>query len=310
MLVAQALRDRRDGTPKRKSWRDAQCFNGVALAVDALAGGRKLVVVGERHGDDQGLLEDYPAARRRHRGPPRTRLTHFAVGTHIVLMPIVIRPATLAFDPSGTPFSEKFGDVYHSAESGPDQARHVFLHGNALPPRWAGTHVYTILETGFGLGLNFMATCAAWRSDPKRCRQLHFVSVERHPFVREDLVTLHARYPEFSGESAAICAAWPPAIAGVHRLHLDDGRITLTLMFADVIDALRDLRLGADAFYLDGFAPDRNPQMWSPAVMKGLARLARPGAVGRGLIGDGVRCGERLGHRLVLGGEVDEQASL
>jgi tRNA 5-methylaminomethyl-2-thiouridine biosynthesis bifunctional protein len=205
-------------------------------------------------------------------------LTHIAGGTHIGSMPIVIRPATLAFDPSGTPFSEKFGDVYHSAESGPDQARHVFLHGNGLPHRWAGTHAFTIVETGFGLGLNFMATCAAWRSDPKRCLRLHFVSVERHPFVREDLVTLHARYPEFSGESAAICAAWPPAIAGVHRLHLDDGRITLTLVFADVIDALRDLRLGADAFYLDGFAPDRNPQMWSPAVMKALARLARPGA--------------------------------
>jgi tRNA 5-methylaminomethyl-2-thiouridine biosynthesis bifunctional protein len=193
-------------------------------------------------------------------------------------MSIVIRPATLAFDPSGTPFSEKFGDIYHSAESGPDQARHVFLHGNDLPARWAGTRVFTIVETGFGLGLNFMATCAAWRSDPARSERLHFLSVERHPFVRDDLAALHARYPEFNNQSAEICAAWPPAIAGVHRLHLGDGRITLTLVFADVIEALRGLRLGADAFYLDGFAPDRNPEMWSPAVMKALARLARPGA--------------------------------
>jgi tRNA 5-methylaminomethyl-2-thiouridine biosynthesis bifunctional protein len=193
-------------------------------------------------------------------------------------MPVVIRPAALAFDPSGTPFSEKFGDVYHSAESGPDQARHVFLHGNDLPLRWAGARVFTIVETGFGLGLNFMATCAAWRSDPARSGRLHFLSVERHPFVREDLAALHARYPEFKHLSAEICAAWPPAIAGVHRLHLDGGRITLTLVFADVVEALRDLRLGADAFFLDGFAPDRNPEMWSPAVMKALARLARPGA--------------------------------
>jgi tRNA 5-methylaminomethyl-2-thiouridine biosynthesis bifunctional protein len=205
-------------------------------------------------------------------------LTRVAGGTHIGPMPIVIHPATLAFDPSGTPFSEKFGDVYHSAESGPDQARHVFLHGNDLPHRWAGTRIFTIVEAGFGLGLNFMATCAAWRSDPARSERLHFVSVERHPFVREDLATLHARYPEFKHQSAEICAAWPPAIAGVHRLHLDHGRITLTLVFADVIEALRDFRLGADAFYLDGFAPDRNPEMWSPAVMKALARLARPGA--------------------------------
>jgi tRNA 5-methylaminomethyl-2-thiouridine biosynthesis bifunctional protein len=123
-----------------------------------------------------------------------------------------------------------------------------------------------------------MVTRDAWRSDPKRSQRLHFVSVERHPFVRQDLATLHAHYPEFSAQSSEICAAWPPATAGVHRLHLDDGRITLTLVFADVIDALRDLRLGADAFYLDGFAPDRNPEMWSPAVMKAIARLARPGA--------------------------------
>lgn len=205
-------------------------------------------------------------------------MTHVAGGTHIGPVPIVIRPATLAFDPSGTPFSEKFGDVYHSAESGPDQARHVFLHGNDLPARWAGRRVFTIVETGFGLGLNFMATCAAWRADPARCKRLHFLSVERHPFVREDLAALHSRYPEFNNPSAEICAAWPPAIAGVHRLHFDGGRITLTLVFADAVEALRDLRLGADAFYLDGFAPDRNPEMWSPAVMAALARLARPGA--------------------------------
>jgi tRNA 5-methylaminomethyl-2-thiouridine biosynthesis bifunctional protein len=193
-------------------------------------------------------------------------------------VPIVIRSAPLAFDPSGTPFSEKFGDVYHSSESGPGQARHVFLDGNGLPERWRGARVFTIVETGFGLGLNFMATCAAWHSDPARCARLHFVSIERHPFTRADLAALHARYPEFSALSAAICAQWPPLIAGMHRLHFGEGRITLTLVFADVLDALRDLRLGADAFYLDGFAPDKNPGMWSPAAMKALARLAHPGA--------------------------------
>ena len=205
-------------------------------------------------------------------------MTGLGWGTHIGLVPVVIRPATPAFDPSGTPFSEKFGDVYHSAQSGPDQARHVFLGGNDLPARWAGKRVFTIVETGFGLGLNFMATCAAWRSDPARSERLHFLSVERHPFVREDLAALHARYPEFKHLSAEICAAWPTAIAGTHRVHLGDGRITLTLVFADVVEALRDLRVAADAFFLDGFAPDRNPEMWSPAVMKALARLARPGA--------------------------------
>ena len=208
----------------------------------------------------------------------RSRLTRVAGDTHIHPMPVVIHPATLAFDSSGTPYSEKFGDVYHSADSGPDQARHVFLRGNDLPARWAGARTFTIVETGFGMGLNFMATWAAWRSDPSRCQRLHFVSVERHPFERADLAAVHARYPEFHELSAELCAAWPLAIAGTHRLHLGDGQITLTLVFADILDALRNLRFGADAFYLDGFAPERNPDMWSPSAMKGLARLARPGA--------------------------------
>lgn len=189
-----------------------------------------------------------------------------------------IRPAMLAFDASGTPYSREFGDVYHSAASGPGQARQVFLHGNDLPTRWRRAHAFTIVETGFGLGLNFLTTWDAWRADPQRCRRLHFVSVERHPFSGEDLAALHQRLPEFSALSAALRASWPLLTPGLHRLHFDDARVTLTLAFADVVDALHDLRLTADAFYLDGFAPERNPEMWSAATMKALSRLAAPAA--------------------------------
>jgi tRNA 5-methylaminomethyl-2-thiouridine biosynthesis bifunctional protein len=186
------------------------------------------------------------------------------------------RPTALAFDESGTPRSIEFGDVYHSA-SGPGQARHVFLHGNDLPVRWAGSRVFVIVELGFGLGLNFLATWDAWRSDPHRCARLHFVSVERHPFDAADLATTHARYPELSTLSPILMGAWPPLVPGYHRLHFDEGKVTLTLVFDDVVEALRGLRLGADAFYLDGFAPDRNREMWSIATMRALSRLARPG---------------------------------
>jgi tRNA 5-methylaminomethyl-2-thiouridine biosynthesis bifunctional protein len=189
-----------------------------------------------------------------------------------------IVPAVPAFDASGTPCSPEYGDVYHSADSGPGQARHVFLGGNDLPARWAGTRVFTVLETGFGMGLNFLATWAAWRDDPARPQRLHFVSIEKHPFAREGLATLHARYPEFAPLAAALQAAWPPLLPGLHRLHFDDGRVTLTLAFADVADALPRLRLAADAIYLDGFAPDRNPEMWTPAAMRAVARLARMGS--------------------------------
>jgi tRNA 5-methylaminomethyl-2-thiouridine biosynthesis bifunctional protein len=191
---------------------------------------------------------------------------------------VPIRPAAPAFDAFGTPYSPEFGDVYHSAASGPGQARHVFLHGNDLPTRWARASVFTIVETGFGLGLNFLATWEAWRADPQRCARLHFVSVERHPFTAPDLEVMHARYPEFTGLAAALRAAWPLALPGFHRLHFEGGYVTLTLAFADIADALRDFRLSADAMYLDGFAPERNPEMWSASTMKALARLASPGA--------------------------------
>lgn len=204
-----------------------------------------------------------------------------------------IVPARLAFDASGTPFSPDFGDVYHSAESGPGQARHVFLHGNELPARWAGTRVFTIVEMGFGLGLNFLATWQAWRDHPQRCARLHFVSIERWPFAGTDLATLHARYPEWGVLSSQLGAAWPPLVPGMHRLHFDDDQVTLTLVFDEAIEAARALSLAADAFYLDGFAPDRNPAMWSAPLLKALARLAAPGATvatysAAGMVRDGL----------------------
>ena len=174
-----------------------------------------------------------------------------------------------------TPYSAQFDDVYHSAAGGPAQARHVFLHGNGLPQRWAGRGRFVILETGFGLGVNFLTTWQAWRRDAGRCTRLHYVAIEKHPFNLEDLRTLHARYPELRQEAAQLHAKWPPLVSGAHRLEL--GNVVLTLFFADIAVA-RDLRLAADAFYLDGFAPARNPEMWTPAVMRALSRLAARGA--------------------------------
>ena len=190
-------------------------------------------------------------------------------------MPLI--PARLEFAADGTPWSEEFGDVYHSAAGGPAQARHVFLAGNRLPERWAGRERFVILETGFGFGLNFLATWQAWRRDPARCGRLHFVSVEKHPFTLSNLRVLHSRYPEFEDEAAQLHACWPMLVPGAHRLELDAGRVVLTLLFSD-IKLLRELRLAADAIYLDGFSPARNPDMWSHALLRAVSRLAGPGA--------------------------------
>jgi tRNA 5-methylaminomethyl-2-thiouridine biosynthesis bifunctional protein len=189
-----------------------------------------------------------------------------------------IEPATLTFNPDGLPVSPTYGDVYHAAAGAHAQARHVFLGGNGLPARWAGRERFVIVETGFGLGVNFMATWLAWRGDASRCRTMHFVSFEKHPFGTADLAQAHAAFPELAALSQALCAAWPPLVAGTHRLRCDDGRVALTLHFGDARAALPEIDERADAFYLDGFSPAKNPDLWSPALCRSLACIARSGA--------------------------------
>ncbi|MDQ1314371.1 MAG: tRNA 5-methylaminomethyl-2-thiouridine biosynthesis bifunctional protein [Pseudomonadota bacterium] len=189
-----------------------------------------------------------------------------------------IVPARLDFK-DGVPYSVTYGDIYHSADGGVGQARHVFLRGCGLPDNWAGRANFVVLETGFGAGLNFLATWAAWRADPGRPARLHFLSVEKHPFSALDLARMHASWPEFSELSDELRANWPDLVPGFHRIALDGGRVLLTLMLGDALDCLRHVTAEVDAFYLDGFAPDRNADMWQPRLFEELARLARPGAV-------------------------------
>lgn len=193
-----------------------------------------------------------------------------------------IQPARLNFAPDGTPRSTDYGDVYHTAAGGLEQARQVFMAGCGLPERWQGRKRFTILETGFGLGLNFLATWAAWRADPARSQELHFVSTEKHPFSAADLAVLHRAWPELAPLADELRRAWPDLLPGTHRLHLGSGadgdRVTLTLLFGDALATLPQLQARVDAIYLDGFSPAKNPELWSPQVFYPLARLAAPGA--------------------------------
>jgi tRNA 5-methylaminomethyl-2-thiouridine biosynthesis bifunctional protein len=187
-----------------------------------------------------------------------------------------IEPAELEFDAGGHPVSRRYGDVYASRDGAAAQARHVFLGGNGLPARWTRRRQFVVLETGFGLGTNFLATWQAWRDDPERPRRLHFVSVERHPLAAAELP--RAAPAELQPLAARLAGQWPLPLPGLHRLAFDDDAVVLTLALGDAADLVPKLVLGADAFFLDGFAPDRNPEMWSPPLIKALARLARPGA--------------------------------
>lgn len=189
--------------------------------------------------------------------------------------PIV--PAAVSLH-DGALYSEQFGDIYCSVAGGAGESRHVFLAGNDLPARWREIDDFTIVETGFGAGLNFLSTWQAFRESAPAQVRLHYVSVEKHPFRADDLTRIHASWPQFATLLAALHAAYPPLVAGFHRLHFDRGRVGLTLLFGDALAQLSELNAVADAFYLDGFAPARNPEMWTSALCAQLARLAAPGA--------------------------------
>jgi len=191
---------------------------------------------------------------------------------------VTLATASLARDANGTPFSPEYHDVYHSAHGGLEQARHVFLEGNGLPERWRGRSSFAVVETGFGIGVNFLATWEAWRTDAARPRRLHFVSIENRPFAADALAAALAPFAALAPLARALVAVWPPALAGFHRLHFDAGRVILTLLFGEAGELLPQLVARADAMYLDGFAPARNPQIWTPQVVRELARIARPGA--------------------------------
>jgi tRNA 5-methylaminomethyl-2-thiouridine biosynthesis bifunctional protein len=193
------------------------------------------------------------------------------------MKPAVLTPARIVAGAGGVPFSETHGDRYHPASGALAQALHVFLRGNGLPARWQGRRDFVVLETGFGLGNNFLATWQAWREDPQRSERLHFVSIEKHPPNRDDLARWHAQ-SALPALAAALIEAWPPLTRNVHRLVFDDARVQLSLAFGDVANCLRETIAAVDAYYLDGFAPARNPEMWQPGLYKAMARLAAPGA--------------------------------
>ncbi len=179
--------------------------------------------------------------------------------------------------PDGTPYSPRFGDRYHSENGGLDQARRVFLHGCGLPAAWAGLPQWRILETGFGFGLNFLVTWAAWRADPLRPTLLHFVSTEAWPVNAADLLRATTAHPELAPLAKELHAQWWGLLPGLHRLSFDEGRVLLTLCVGDTQALLRQQALVVDAVYLDGFSPQRNPDIWGLHTLKAVARCCRRG---------------------------------
>jgi tRNA 5-methylaminomethyl-2-thiouridine biosynthesis bifunctional protein len=191
--------------------------------------------------------------------------------------PADLAPGRPELEPGPTPRSRAFGDVYFSPENGLAESEAVFLGGCGLPEAWTGRAQFTVGELGFGSGLNIAALTRLWARTRSPGARLHVVSVEGFPLARADAARALAGFPEIAAEADALLAVWPPRIKGVHRRCLPHG-VFLTLAQLPVEDALAGLDLAADAWFLDGFSPSKNPAMWSGDVLAAVAARSRPGA--------------------------------
>ena len=180
----------------------------------------------------------------------------------------------------GAPHATAFDDIYFTRGDGRAETEHVFLGANHLPERFAAWHAarpFVIGETGFGTGLNMLCAWACFeRHAPPRAR-LHLLSTEKFPLTLGALEQALASWPSLATYAQALCAQWPAAVSGIHRLHLTD-RVTLDLHLGDTTERLEQLDGWVDAWFLDGFAPSKNPDMWQPELFNAMAARSRPGA--------------------------------
>ncbi len=178
----------------------------------------------------------------------------------------------------GCALSPRFADVYRSRAGALQQAQQVFISGCGLPERWQQRERFTVLETGFGLGVNLFATWAAWRADAQRCKLLHFISIEAYPVAAADILQSASTLgSEIMALAHALAQSWPRLGAGLNHFSFAQGRVMLTLAVGEVGAMLEELqraserRQSADAVYLDGFSPALNPQMWSTETLQATA---------------------------------------
>lgn len=178
---------------------------------------------------------------------------------------------------ANAPRSIFFDDIYYSPDAAAE-SRHVFIAGNDLERRFCGRLDFAIGELGFGTGLNMLVAADLWRRTPKpRAARLHLVSFEKHPLTRGDLARALSAFPDHAALAEALMRAYPPPVDGLHRIRLADD-VALTLALGEAAAMLPRLEATIDAWFLDGFAPSRNPDLWSPAIFAGMARLSAPGA--------------------------------
>ena len=184
----------------------------------------------------------------------------------------------LIWTDDGPPRSRLYDDVYFSAEDGLAEARAVFLQGCGLPDAWAERSRFTVGELGFGTGLNILALIELWARTRPSDGHLHIFSVEAHPITADEARRALAGWPELAVLAARLTAQWPGRAKGPHRIEFSDLGVILDVAVGEVEDALSGWSGRADAWFLDGFAPARNPAMWRDEVLSLVAARSHPGA--------------------------------
>ena len=165
------------------------------------------------------------------------------------------------------PYSRDFGDHYYCRTDGRLECGHVFLAGNRLPERWRAAGTFTIGELGFGTGLNFSETWRRWKELPAAGKRLHFISFERFPLRAADIDRALCHWPEIDAERQSLVARWPRTPEG--RVDIDFSEtVRLSVVIGPALEGLAASPETFDAWYLDGFAPSRNPDMWSEELMR------------------------------------------
>ncbi|TVT82889.1 bifunctional tRNA (5-methylaminomethyl-2-thiouridine)(34)-methyltransferase MnmD/FAD-dependent 5-carboxymethylaminomethyl-2-thiouridine(34) oxidoreductase MnmC [Pseudomonas sp. H3(2019)] len=196
-------------------------------------------------------------------------------------MPNPVPHPQLDWDDQGRPRSRVFDDVYFSDQSGLDETRYVFIEQNRLNERFAELPAggrLVIGETGFGTGLNFLCAWQLFEQQAVAGARLHFISVEKYPLSPADMQRALTLWPDLKPFADQLLAQYVAIHQGFQRLVLDNGRVTLTLLIGDVLEQLPQLDAQIDAWFLDGFAPAKNPDMWTAELFAELARLSAPGS--------------------------------
>ena len=196
-----------------------------------------------------------------------------------------IQHAKIHFNEENTPVSDKFDDVYFSNQDGLAETHYVFLEGNQLWERWVNYQEahFVIAETGFGTGLNFFAVTSLFREFRQKypdspLKHLYFISFEKYPLPLDALQQAHLAYPQFSHLAQHLQQHWLNPIQGCYRFHFDE--TTLDLWFGDIAENLPQLgdymNGKIDAWFLDGFAPSKNPDMWNEQLYQQMFRFTKP----------------------------------